>query len=93
MRVLLPRSRPGTPPAAGAVATAASAARGGAFMEQDFLPPVASRLRPLAVEEPRPAGAESGALVQWTPPHAPIQVEEWCLRALHDAIRVPKQTG
>jgi len=49
------------------------------------------RVRPPAVEEAGPAGAESGALVQWTPPHAPIQLGECRLRALYEAIPVPKQ--
>jgi len=36
-------------------------------------------------------GAVPGALLQWTPPHAPIQLEECRLRALYEAIPVPKQ--
>jgi len=60
-------------------------------MDQDSPPPVLRRVRPPAWEEAGPAGAESGALVQWTPPHAPIQLGECHLRALYEAIPVPKQ--
>ena len=35
--------------------------------------------------------AETGALVQWTAPHAPSQLGECRLRALYEAIPVPKQ--
>jgi len=52
---------------------------------------VPRRGRPPAVEEAGPAQAESGALVQWAPPHAPRQVTECRLRALYEAIPVPKQ--
>jgi len=34
---------------------------------------------------------ESGALFRWRPPQAPIQLEECHLRALYEAIPVPKQ--
>ena len=60
-------------------------------MEQDSPPPGPRRVRPLAVGEAGPAGAESGALVQWTPPHAPSQLGECRLRALYEATPVPKQ--
>jgi len=60
-------------------------------MEQDSPPPVPRRVRPPAVEEAGPAGAEAGALVQWEPPHAPSQSGECRLRALYEAIPVPKQ--
>jgi len=49
-------------------------------------------VRPPAVEEAGPAGAEAGALVQWTPPHAPSLLGEVRLRALYEAIPVPKQS-
>jgi len=48
-------------------------------------------MRPPAVEEAGPAGAETGALVQWTPSHAPSQLGECRLRALYEAIPLPKQ--
>jgi len=48
-------------------------------------------MRPPAVEEAGPAEAESGALVQWTPPHAPSQLGKCRLQALYEAIPVPKQ--
>jgi len=48
-------------------------------------------VRPLAVAEAGPAGMESGALFRWRPPQAPIQLEECHLRALYEAIPVPKQ--
>ena len=50
-----------------------------------------SWVRPPAVEGAGPAGAETGALVLWTPPYAPSQLGECCLRALYEAIPVPKQ--
>jgi len=52
---------------------------------------VPRRVRPPAVEDAGPAEAESGALTQWTPPHAPIQMRECRLVALYEAIQVPKQ--
>jgi len=61
-------------------------------MEQDSPPPVPRRVRPRKVEEAKPAKAESGALVQWTPPHAPSQLGERRLRALYEDIPVPKQS-
>jgi len=90
-RVPLPPSRPGTPPAATAATAAAPAVGGEDPMEQDAPPPVPRRVRPLAVEEAEPAGGETGALVQWMPPHAPGQFGECRLRALYEAIPVPKQ--
>ena len=60
-------------------------------MEQDSPPPEPRRVRPPVVEEAGPPEAESGALVQWTPPHAPIHLGECRLRALCEAIPVPKQ--
>jgi len=54
-------------------------------------PPVPRRVRPPAVEEAGPAGMELGARVRWRPPGAPIQLEECRLRALYEAIPVPKQ--
>jgi len=60
-------------------------------MEQDSPPPVPRRVRPPAFEEAGPAVAETGALVQWTPPHAPSQLGECRLRAPYEAIPVPKQ--
>ena len=90
-RVLLPPSRPGTPLAAAAAAAAAPAVGGEDPMEQDSPPPVPRRVRPPAVEEAGPAGAELGALVQWTPPHAPSQSGECRQRALYEAIPVSKQ--
>jgi len=60
-------------------------------MEQDSPSPVPRRVRPPAVGEAGLAEAVSGALVQWTPPHAPIQLEECRLRSLYEAIPVPKQ--
>ena len=60
-------------------------------MEKDSPPPVPRGVRPPAVEEAGPAGAESGALAQWTPPHAPSQLRECRLRALYKANPVPKQ--
>ena len=90
-RVPLPPIRPGTPPAAAAAAAAAPAVGGEDPMEQDSPPPVPRGVRPPAVEEAGPAGAESGALAQWTPPHAPSQLGECRLRALYKANPVPKQ--
>jgi len=58
---------------------------------QDSPSPAPRRVGHPTVEEAGPAEAESGALVQWTPPHAPIQLEECLLRALYEAIPVPKQ--
>jgi len=52
---------------------------------------VPRRVRPPEVEEAGPAEAESQALVQWTPPHAASQLGECRLRALYEAIPVPKQ--
>jgi len=60
-------------------------------MEQDSPPPVPRWVRPPAVEEAGPAVAETGALVQWTPPHAPSQLGECRLWALYEATPVPKQ--
>jgi len=60
-------------------------------MEQDSPPPVPRRVRPPVVEETGTAGAEPGALVQWTPPHAPSQLGECRLRGLYAVIPVPKQ--
>jgi len=60
-------------------------------MEQVSPPPVPRRVRPPLVEEAGPAEAKSGALVQWTPPHAPSQLGACRLRALYEAIPVPKQ--
>jgi len=60
-------------------------------MEQDSPPPVPRRVRPPEVKEAGPAEAESQALVQWTPPHAASQLGECRLRALYEAIPVPKQ--
>jgi len=60
-------------------------------MEQDSPAPVPRHVRAPEVDEAGPAGAESGALVQWTPPHAPIQLGECRLRALYEAIPGPKQ--
>ena len=60
-------------------------------MEQDSSPPMPRRVRLPEVEEAGPAGAELGALVQWTPPHAPSRLGECRLRALYEAIPVPKQ--
>jgi len=48
-------------------------------------------VRPPEVEEAGPVGAEPWALFQWTPPHASIQLGECRLRALYEAIPVPKQ--
>jgi len=62
-------------------------------MEQDSPPPVPRRVRPPAAEEAGPAGAESGALFQWTPPHAPIQLGECPLRALYEGISVERMVG
>jgi len=90
-QVPLPPSRPGTPPEAAGAAAATTADGGEDIMKQDSPPPVPPRVRPPAVEEAGPAGAESGALAQWTPPHAPVQLQEWHLRALYEAIPVPKQ--
>ena len=74
-----------------AAAAAASAAGGEAPIQQEFSPPVPCRARRPAVEEARPAGADSGALVQWTLPRAPIHYEDFRLRALYETIPVPKQ--
>jgi len=60
-------------------------------MEQDSPPPVPRRVRPPPVEEAGPAVEASGALVQWTPQHAPMKLGECRLRALYEAIPVPKQ--
>jgi len=90
-RVPLPSSRPRTPPAAAAAAAAIPAVCGEDPMEQGSPPQVPRRVRPPAVEEAGPVGAESGAQVQWTPPHAPIQLGECRRRALYEAIPVPKQ--
>jgi len=60
-------------------------------MEQDTPPPVPRRVRPLAVEEAGPAGAESGALVLWKPLHSPSHLGDCRLRALYEAVPVPKQ--
>jgi len=46
---------------------------------------------PPVLEEVGPTGAEPGALVQWTPPHAPRQCGECRLRAPYAAVPVPKQ--
>jgi len=91
VRVPLPSSRPGTPPAAAAAAAVTPAAGGEDRMEQNSAPPESLRVRPPAVEEAVPEGAESGALLQWTPPHAPTHLGECRLRALYEAIPVPKQ--
>jgi len=89
--VPLPPSRPGTPQAAAAAAEATPAAGGEDPLEQDSPPPIPRRVRPPVVEEAGPAGVESEALVQWTPPHAPSQLGEFRPRALNEAIPVPKQ--
>jgi len=60
-------------------------------MKQDSPPQVPRRVRPPAVEEAGPAVAETGALVHWTPPHAPSHLGECRLRALYEAIPVLKQ--
>jgi len=60
-------------------------------MEQESPSPVTRWVRPPEVEEAGPAGAEPWALVQWTPPHTPIQFGECRLRALYEAIPGPKQ--
>jgi len=52
---------------------------------------VPRRVRPPEVDEAGPAEAEMGAFVQWIPPHAPSQSGESRLRALYEAIPVPKQ--
>jgi len=84
-RVPLPPSRPGTPPAA----EAAPREAGDDPMEQEFPPPVPRRRRLPVGEE---AGlAEPGALVQWTPPAAPSQMEKCRLRTFYAAIPVSKQ--
>jgi len=78
--VPLPPSQPGTPPAAAAAATAAPSNGGGEPMEQDPRPLVPRQVRFPVVEKAGPAEAEPGALVQWTPPHAPSQLRECRLR-------------
>jgi len=49
-------------------------------MEQDPRPLVPRQVRFPVVEKAGPAEAEPGALVQWTPPHAPSQLRECRLR-------------
>ena len=49
------------------------------------------RVRPPVVEETGTAGAEPGALVQWTPPNAPSQLRECRLRTPYSAISLLKQ--
>jgi len=90
-RVPLPPSRPGTSPASAAAAAAAPGDGGEDSMKKNSLPPVPCRVRLSVVEEMSPAGAEPGALVPWTPSHAPSRLGECRLRALYAAILVPKQ--
>jgi len=60
-------------------------------MDQDSPPPFSRRARPPAVGGVGPAGDAPGALVQWIPPRARIQIVSCLLRDLYEAIPVPKQ--